>query len=117
MGPDDVPLRDMETTEDMEYWEGELDDEQITVAELVQGNWAANRTCYHCREVGHTESSVPSTTKREPQDGKIPYRPWTRDGTSRTTRVPELKGVEVLSKLGIEGRLRGRGRPFQREIS
>ena len=37
MEPDDLQLRDMETTGDLDYWEGDLDEEQTTIAELVQG--------------------------------------------------------------------------------
>ena len=111
MGPDDVPLRDMETTEDLEYWEGELDEEQITIAELVQGNWAANRTCYHCREVGHMKAQCPQR----------------RRGNRRTERYPTVRGRGMgrAGRQGTEsqrgrgtvktwsrGTSRGRGRPF-----
>ena len=35
MGPDDLQLRDMETTGDLDYWEGELGEEQTTLSEIV----------------------------------------------------------------------------------
>ena len=37
MGPDDLQFRDMETIGDLDYWEGELDEEQTTISELVRG--------------------------------------------------------------------------------
>ena len=85
MGPDDLQLCDMETAGDFDYWEGELDEEQTTISELVQGNRATNRTCYHCHEVGHHEGPVSSTTQRTSQIRQPTDAPRTGNWTSGTT--------------------------------
>ena len=111
MGPDDLQLRDMETTGDLDYWEGELDEEQTTISELVRGGRQTDRSCYHCHEVGHLRAQCtqwrrgstkqisqpmarsrgigrPGKPSSEPQRGRSPAPSWTR------------------------GAARGRGRPF-----
>ena len=111
MGPDDVQLRDMETTEDLEYWEGELDDEQITIAELVQGNWAANRTCYHCREVGHMKAQCPQRRRGNRRTERYPT--FRGRGMGRGGRqVTETQRGRGTVKTWNRGTSRGRGRPF-----
>ena len=108
MGPDDVPIREMETTEDLEYWEGELDEEQITIAELVQGNRAANRTCYHCREVGHMKAQCPQRRSGNRRVGRYP----TVRGRGAGRPGTEFQRGRGVVKAWSRGTSRGRGRPF-----
>ena len=111
MGPDDVPLRDMETKEDLEYWEGELDDEQITIAELVQGNWAANRTCYHCREVGHMKAQCPQRRRGNRRTERYPTARGRGMGRAGRQGTETQRGRGTV-KTWNRGTSRGRGRPF-----
>ena len=122
MGPDDLQLRDMETTGDLDYWEGELDEEQTTISELVRGGSQTDRTCYHCREVGHMKAQCPQRcrgpTKQisqpmvrsrgtgrpgkpssEPQRGRSPAPSWTR-GAARG-RGRSFSGRPTNSRTGV----------------
>ena len=111
MGPDDVQLRDMESAGDFEYWEGELDDEQTTISELVQGNRSANRSCYHCHEVGHMKAQCPQRRKGLPRSGNYPMlrgRGMGRGGRQVTEPQRGRSAVNTWNR----GTTRGRGRPF-----
>ena len=111
MGPDDLQLRDMETTGDFDYWEGELGEEQTTISELVQGNRSTNRTCYHCHEVGHMKAQCPQRRKGLLRPGN---QPMVRGrGTGRMGRpVTESHRGRSAATSWTRGTTRGRGRPL-----
>ena len=111
MGPDDLQLRDMETAGDFDYWEGELDEEQTTISELVQGNRATNRTCYHCHEVGHMKAQCPQRRKGLLRSGNQPM--LRGRGTGRVGRqVTEPQRGRSAVNSWNRGTTRGRGRPL-----
>ena len=112
MGPDDLQLRDMETTGDLDYWEGELDEEQTTISELVQGGrQQTGRTCYHCREVGHMKAQCPQRHRGLSKQGS---QPMVRGrGTGRFGKPSsEPQRGRSAAPSWTRGTTRGRGRPF-----
>ena len=111
MGPDDLQLRDMETTGDLDYWEGELDEEQTTISELVQGGRQTGRTCYHCREVGHMKAQCPQRRKGLPKQGNQPMVRGRGTGRFGKTAAESQRGRSAASSW-TRGTTRGRGRPF-----
>ncbi len=55
-GPEDQALRDEETEDIREYWEGE---EELIMALATARGDPSGKTCYHCREKGHLKASCP----------------------------------------------------------
>ena len=111
MGPDDLQLRDMETTVDLDYWEGDLDEEQTTITELVRGGRQNDRACYHCHEVGHLKAQCP---QRRKGPMKPTNQPMVRGrGTGRSgNQSSEPQRGRSSAPSWSRGTTRGRGRPF-----
>ena len=111
MGPDDLQLRDMETTGDLDYWEGELGEEQTTLSELVQGGLPTGRTCYHCHEVGHMKAQCPQRRKGLLRPGNQPIVRGRGTGRLGKTVAEPQRGRSATTSW-TRGTTRGRGRPF-----
>ena len=111
MGPDDLQLRDMETIGDLDYWEGDLDEEQTTITELVRGGRQNDRACYHCHEVGHLKAQCP---QRRRGSTKPTNQPMVRSrGTGRSGKPSsEPQRGRSSAPSWTRGTTRGRGRPF-----
>ena len=111
MGPDDFQLRDMETEVDLDYWEGDLDEEQTTITEMVRGGRQNDRACYHCQEVGHLKAQCP---QRRQGQVKSTNRPMFRGRGTGWSGNPSTESPRGRSSAPTwsRGTTRGRGRPF-----
>ena len=111
MGPDDLQLRDMETTVDLDYWEGDLDEEQTTITELVRGGRQNDRACYHCQEVGHLKAQCPQRRKGPVKPTNQPMVRGRGTGRSGNPSTEPQRGRSSAPSWS-RGTTRGRGRPF-----
>ena len=111
MGPDDLHIRDLESAGDFDYWEGELEEEQTTITELAQGDPMNNRTCYHCREIGHMKAQCPQRRRGMPKVGNRPMNRGRGVGRMGRQMNGAPRGRSSADTWG-RGVTRGKGQTF-----
>ena len=93
-------------------WEGDLDEEQTTITELVRGGRQNDRACYHCQEVGHLKAQCPQRHKGPVKPTNKPMVRGRGTGRSGNPSNRVTKRGRSSAPSWSRGTTRGRGRPF-----